>query len=346
MRDLLVPITGTTDASGNASITVQLPRSTEWHVGKFALETTSLASWKVTLGGSAVNYALGQRVAIGPELIQPMDVVVVTVSNGPAKAAIGGTLVGVSGTLEEILPYYLPAGSLTTLSLTNAAAIAGQLLHTTAPSATATNAGSFTVPVGTESLSVITVPSGAGGNGSFKLVGASSGFVYFQGVQQLAASFETVPVDSATDPSINWSWTSVAGQGADWFVSPLATAAPVDGAILPLPWQAPRTDVGIADSTGASPATVIAGVAGQRIWVWSWKLEVGPAAAARFAGLRASSRVAFDGCFASLWSPATGLGTANGNADGLRLPTGDGLVLDTTAINGETVRAAVGYTQA
>jgi hypothetical protein len=226
-------------------------------------------------------------------------------------------------------------------------AAVGQLLHTTAPGFGSAGSGSFSLPTGTESLSVITIPGGGSGNGSFTLVGATTGFTYFSGVKQIGVSYEVVPVDSVSDPILNWSWISNAANGAaDWFVSPLPTAAPVDGAILALPWQAPRTDAGIIDSTGATPATLVAGVTGQRIWVWSWKLEIGTTAAARFAGLRASSRPAFDGTFAALWSGPTGLNTDNGNAGGLRLPLGDGLLLDTTSAAGETVRAAVGFTQA
>lgn len=223
-----------------------------------------------------------------------------------------------------------------------------QLLHATAPGFSTSSSGSFTVPPATESLSVITVPTGSNGAAAFTLTGATTNFLYYQGNQSVAtASYEVVPVDPISDPVINWSWQSAPGnRNTDWFISPLPTAAPIDGILTPLPWQAPRTDRGIVDSTGANPATVVAAVAGQRIWVWSWKLEISAQAAVRFAGLRASSRVQFDGCFASFWSAATGQGAANGNAGGLRLPLGDSLLLDTTAANLETVRAAVGYTQA
>lgn len=112
----------------------------------------------------------------------------------------------------------------------------------------------------------------------------------------------------------------------------------------PAPWEAPTTDAGILITNGVSPATLVTGIGGQRIRVWSWKFEGGTVAAARFMGLRGSSRTAFDGTFAATW--LNSMTAANGNAGGIALPAGDSLVVDLTAANGETVRAAAGYSQA
>jgi hypothetical protein len=111
MRPLLVPVTGTTDGNGAATLRIALPQSDEWHAGKIVLSTAAPASWAVTLGGSPVNFGEGRRVTLGPELMQPLDQLAVNVVAGPANAPIIGTLAGISGTMEEALAHYSPTSN-------------------------------------------------------------------------------------------------------------------------------------------------------------------------------------------------------------------------------------------
>lgn len=109
MRPLHLDITGTTDASGNASIPVKLPQTGEWHDAKFSLSLPGPAEWAILVGGRPATYGRGRRVTLGPELILDGETVTVSVTGGPPNSPVDGTARGRSGDPQSILAGFTPA---------------------------------------------------------------------------------------------------------------------------------------------------------------------------------------------------------------------------------------------
>jgi hypothetical protein len=329
-------------------------------VGKIVLSTTGPAEWAVTLGGGAVNFGRGRRVVLGPELMQPMDQLAVTVSGGPPSAAILGSLNGVSGTLDEVLAHFTPQSNTIAVDTSAVETVLGTVAVPAQNGGASVGPLNFPLPAGTQCVGLAWSAAGANNAPTIAVVSGHQTAIAYINLSALPnnSAVQAVIVDSR-DTSIDVSFTGRSNVTSSidvlaWSNQPAVFIEQAPGStisvdartLVPAPWQAPTTDAGILDATGTNPAILVAGVANQIIRVWSWKLEFGVTGAARFAGLRGSTRVQFDGCFASTWSPAAGSFVENGNAGGIPLASGSSLLLDTTAAAGETVRAAVGYSQA
>jgi hypothetical protein len=112
---------------------------------------------------------------------------------------------------------------------------------------TTVQTGSFTIPAGTESLSIITVVP-AGNVSSLGLTGATSGFGYY-GDQFGSGAYEIIGVDASSDTVLDYT-ASASGPapGVSWFISALPTPPPSFVQRLPAPWQAPTTPAAIDES--------------------------------------------------------------------------------------------------
>jgi hypothetical protein len=189
VRPLRVDLTGTTDASGNASIRVKLPVTGEWHDVKFALSTTGPAEWALLVSGTAITYGRGRRVTLGPELIQDGEQVTVTITGGPVLAPIVGSATGRSGDPETITAQWGPQPNTIALD----AAIPRQKLYPdgtaippdpATPSLTILSGGNatvrFTLPAGTVLLRVLaTAGAGVAFGYSLLVLGHQSGEQYY-----------------------------------------------------------------------------------------------------------------------------------------------------------------------
>lgn len=188
MRPLRVDLTGTTDASGNASIRVKLPVTGEWHDVKFALSTTGPAEWALLVSGTAITYGRGRRVTLGPELIQDGEQVTVTVTGGPVLAPIIGSATGRSGDPDTITAQWGPQPNTIALDTSNPR----QKLYpdgvpipviTNTPSVTIASGGNatvrFTLPTGTVAVRILANASGIFFGYSLLVTGHQSGEQYF-----------------------------------------------------------------------------------------------------------------------------------------------------------------------
>lgn len=152
MRRILVPVAATTDANGNATITIPLERTGEWRNVKVALSTTAPAEWALSSAGNQVNYGRGRRAVLGPELLEPEDTLVVTVTGGPVKAAISGTASGVAGSSAEIISSYQAAPNTIALDTSLVSKVLGTL---TVAGGGQAGTATYPIPPGTLGLAFV-----------------------------------------------------------------------------------------------------------------------------------------------------------------------------------------------
>lgn len=279
LAPLTVPVSGTVAADGTLSLPVTAVKQM-WAMLMASMEQIVPAGvlaaspqWKLVINSATLASQFGQHVDLGPRPVTPFDIVSINLSGGVVGAQVTGAVHGLQSTLsgaaavhELLTSGYVPNPNL--LSLTTVPSVFGQVLKTSAPSFVASGSGTFAVSVGTQSLSIMSVPVSGGVNSTFKLVGANSGFQYYPPFQLVTGpltglgTYEIVGVDSVTDPTINWSWTSAVGGAQTWFVSALPTAPPL---LVPLPWQTYRpTDSALASfpATGSQASVTFPATAG------------------------------------------------------------------------------------
>jgi len=285
VRPFRQDVTGVIDANGNASMSVKLPGTGEWHALKVSLSTSGPAEWAILVSGTAITYGRGRRVTLGPELIQDGETVAITVTGGPPAATIIGAVTGKSGTPDEILLSYVPQPNTIAVDTASTAIVLQRI-----PVAAGGNANvAISVPTGTVAV----------GWQLDALVGDGQGplAVSFTGIQSgdLVGSWAfpfsgqalfAVPLGPA-DTSIR---VSVTARGASacaiyvlaWSAAPAAplptTVEASTGAELlavsealatPAPWQAAASSATTRVAPGAlnTDFTIVPGVAGQTIYL-------------------------------------------------------------------------------
>lgn len=197
--------------------------------------------------------------------------------------------------------------------------------------------GSFNLPMGTQSLAVVTIITGASA-GSFGMSGANSGFGYY-GDKLGTSAIELIAVDPVLDPTINWQ-IDPGTAGVIWHVTAFPFPAPTISR-HPAPWQAGativETEVSAAGSTSLAPA-----IAGQKILLFGWSLQVdGQTAGTTIAVLEDDTggvghRQGFIVCTGANASMNSG----NANGAPLQAGFGSGLHLNVLSLGtGATVRA-------
>jgi hypothetical protein len=207
MRPIFIPLSGKTDGSGNATLPIRLEATGDWRNVKLALGTTAPAEWAVLKTGTPITYGRGRRVTLGPELLEPSDTIVVNVIGGPPNAPIEGSVSGLGGAWNEIMPSFAPQPN--TISL-----------DTGSPQEEIPGSP-FTIPNDgfAHALGTFQVPSGAHGVGftfpvpaniaQLQVVGANSGVDY--AANSLAGVTETVTVKlySGIDTAITVTVTTI-----------------------------------------------------------------------------------------------------------------------------------------
>lgn len=307
MRPLYVDINGTTDASGNATIPVALPRMTgRWHNAKFSLSLSGSAEWAILVNGRPYTYGRGRRVTLGPELIQDGQTATVSVIGGPTNATVDGTATGVSGDPAEIMAAYTPSPNTIALDTAN------QRLQLYPDGTPASSRGvaptfpSFTVGSnGTASKTITILPTQTNlrimvvGSTQFRLqvAGHETGEGYLTSVLVDGSSnFSTAnspfrPIDIRVEPSwdtqVDITITDQSSTASSVYVSALfgtettvlagaTTQLPVFSISTtpPLPWQAANAVAAISSlvNNGAT-LSVVAGVAGQTIRLHSYAMS-------------------------------------------------------------------------
>lgn len=116
-----------------------------------------------------------------------------------------------------------------------------------------TRTGSFTIPPGTQSLSIVTMTP-AGQTSQMSLTGANSSFPYYSQVLGSGGAYELIGVDYATDTTINYSTAGTSGAGSpiSWYITALPTPPPTFIARTAAPWQVPTTPAPLNQNIGAS----------------------------------------------------------------------------------------------
>lgn len=148
--------------------------------------------------------------------------------------------------------------------------------------------GAFALPVGTLSMSIVTVVA-AGDRANLGLVGAFSGFGYY-GNSLGTSAYEIIGVDSVKDPILNYT-ISHSGAGTDsWFICALPFPPPGFIQRTPAPWQVAQFPFPINVSIPASSSfTWVTPPTNQRMRVWSsflhWETSVHGFGAIKGAGL-------------------------------------------------------------
>lgn len=89
-----VPFSGTTDASGNFTLTKQV-RASYWSLVKVVALAAGNGAWAVTAaGGIPLDFANGPRCSVGPFIVAPGDELTVSVFAATPSATVQGNIIG------------------------------------------------------------------------------------------------------------------------------------------------------------------------------------------------------------------------------------------------------------
>lgn len=112
MRPLRLDVTGVTDANGKASIPIKLPVTGEWHLLRLVLTlpAAQLVTWTLQVSGSTIDAGRGVPITLGPHIVQDGELLTLIASSGLANLQVSGSVVGLSGTPEEVLAAFGPGG--------------------------------------------------------------------------------------------------------------------------------------------------------------------------------------------------------------------------------------------
>lgn len=268
MRPFRQDLVGRTDANGNASITVPMPQTGEWHDLKFALGTVAPAEWSITVSGTVVTYGRGRRVTLGPELVQDHETVILGVSGGPVNAPISGSANGRSGSPGEILAGFVPQPN--TIALDTAPLI---LLTDRIDTAAGTGSKSYPMPPGAQSVMVGIDKDDAAVGGppnrtvnptQIDVFGFPSGLDYIL-LGGTALNLNPAPLGliDVHDTQFTVSWTSAGANPLNVFLDVVVT-----GTILTRPqnvafqFYGPNLNLGVTEEAANPASWQAAGVSG------------------------------------------------------------------------------------
>jgi hypothetical protein len=363
MRPVLIPVTGTTDASGNATLILPLERTGEWRNIKIALGTTGAPEWAVLRSGAPVTYGRGRRVTLGPELCEPFDVLTVSVTGAAALAPITGTVSGVSGSGPEVLPTYVPAPN--TIALDTSSPSLTLVTQKTLAHAVQTSVDVQLTPgfhalgfLTTAPLNIASVVS---------ITGDQTGASYFEGSSIFMSGFTVVPI-VAPNPLLDTTVTvkvlnnSPSTDYTLWVfglldveaMQTLNSGLPGTDLLvqndIPAAWQTPNVAPLSVERSTTGTTPVRAGVAGQTIRVFGWQLQADAGAVApsgqTVAVLEDDSLGSPNGRIGMIAASGAAVGMISGYHAGVPLTIGAGLRLNVSSIgSGVAVRALVGIHQ-
>src|SRR2546426_9368199 len=167
------PLSGTCDASGNATLKYRAPAHFYAHAYVAIAVSAGNPSYVITLGGSAgaLIYGQGNQTQLGPVVLQPGELVQIIVTGALPSATVAGQALGWQATdpieLLPLLPIQPTAVTLLQPSLSGWSYTSG----VAQPSTTTVN-----VPAGAAGF--ILLPSGVGAGGTVKVTGVQTGIVY------------------------------------------------------------------------------------------------------------------------------------------------------------------------
>ncbi len=342
----VIPFSGTTDASGNATVKLR-PRAAFWWSGKMVAELASgPAIWRAAIGPGAVGFGRGQRAEISGLVVAPGDTIAIQVISGPSNTAFGGNLIGVQApSMQEVAVGFNAHPNTIALDIVGAGT---KLATVIAPAGGSSGPQSLPLPAGAVAIGFAS-QVGTTGN-TVNVVGNVSGITYFnsdtnprlQGV--LLAQDDTAVTVTVTSGGVSavpidvLTWP----MPVSFFVRQLpGDSLTVQEGTSPAPWQAPRATASLTIAAAGTTALVPA-VAGQQIYVFGWSLASDGTAAG---GVRTRLQPHLGNAFA--WLSANPVGAAAGAAGGA--PMGVALALDFVVDflpAGDTALAGVTYSQA
>lgn len=295
MRQFRQDLTGKTDANGNASITINMPQTGEWHELKVAASISAQAEWALIVSQSPYTYGRGRRVTLGPELIRDNESVTVTVTAGPPNAQIIGTVTGKSGTSDEMLASYGPQPNTIAVDTSAPTILLGTV---TAVGGGIGGTGTFNVPLNAYALALLPELAGVAATiTALNVQGVTSSDFYLRDLSFPGGALPAAPiyVPLGTQPidtqvTVGFSVSGGAGQPAINVIAllaPIATASILTGVgnvsitngqdtstnaggsvpvvpaefYTPAPWQAPAFNAGInavSVNSGASQLIIAA----------------------------------------------------------------------------------------
>jgi hypothetical protein len=262
----LAPVT--LDVVNFGASIVQFPVGNASQLGEVLVANESGVPLDVTIGGqtwqleawTVDKYALSQ-VSLTMTLRPINPLTLGALQQPPVVTAAARVMFTLAG--DTPIPGTYPA------SLTRLAAQYGQpteMAPISLPGSPLT--GSFSLPVGTLSMSIVTVVA-AGDRANLGLVGAASGFGYY-GNSLGTSAYEIIGIDSVKDPILNYT-ISHSGAGTDsWFICALPFPPPGFIQRTPAPWQVGQFPAPMNVSIPASSSfTWVTPPTNQRMRVWS-----------------------------------------------------------------------------
>lgn len=306
MRPIFIPVVGTTDATGAATLQIPLERTGDWRNVKFVLQTSGSAEWAVLKTGSPINFGRGRRVTLGPELLEPQDTVTVSVSGGPPSAAITGSVSGKGGAASEIIGDFVPAPNTIALDVSSPLELLGTI--TTVGNGDTVSA-SFPIRPGTQGIAYIFYSGASGFNAPLQIQAGGDQthqLNLFAGGAGLpapnsAGSGRWYPVDKNANCSVTSNTGSVGTTKAQVaffaltydptsIINDTLSSQSIfgDGAgnlqvtqefATPAPWQAAITSAVVDGSTVANGATLtlVAALVGEFVYVHDVDLKLNAA---------------------------------------------------------------------
>lgn len=380
MRPIFIPLTGKTDANGNATIRVPLERTGDWRNLKIVLGMSAPGEWAVLKSGIPVTYGRGRRVTLGPEVFEPFDVMEVDITGGPPNVTVGpGSVSGQAGTEAEVMAVHSPMPNTIALDTTQPDSAIPGSPFTLPLDGAQHDLGQVTLIPGTQAILVM-CPT-ATDLTVISVVGTTSGAQYPPTNTTSPSSFNYIRVFPSDDPVVDLKITTAAvGGSIKVFVSLLSVTSMVeidpanasgvflettignpistDGNALglslnvsesratPALWQAAQLPASLAE-TATGTFTLVPAVAGQVIRVFGWSLASDGVGAS---GTRSHLIPHGGSNNAIAWlsgaGGAGGVGAVAGHAGGVALPVNTALdfVVDFLA-GGNTALAAVTYSQ-
>jgi hypothetical protein len=347
MRPISIPVTGTTDSSGAATLRIPLERTGDWRNVKLALGTTGPAEWAILKAGVPITFGRGRRVTLGPELLEPQDTITVTVTGGPVSAAILGSVNGLAGTQDEILATYVPAPNTIALDQSSIQQVIGTV---TAPGGGGAVTGTFQVPSGVQVVGFIIDFSVSGNPTSIKINGHQTGNTYIPSPSATVLAGSAGPYTAIIASTLDTSIDVIVTPGvATAVVDVLAFFTPINTLVQQIPGttfsvtEKGSSWIGLADSgelgTGVQATATLAGVVGHQWICRQIDGQLGTNAAPVASALRLRLRDGASGVGAILRSWTLSLPAVAGQSVSIVVP---GLAIKGTTGNAMTLEWSVG----
>lgn len=259
------PFSGTTDANGGFTQKV-IPRSAYWTVLKLVGMATGNPTWTLYKSGATIpiDFGLGPNVSMGPFLLAPQQDITLVIKNALPKLPVTGTITGLQAPdLSSVVGHFQPQSSFVTVGAQGALPTDfNPVRFTTA----AVLSGATVIPVADTS---IFAPDQA--------VDVNPGGTHLVASVQIGVSITlqtgvtaNIPAGS---PVMRVGVVGIFGQPIAVTFNP---ANPGTNKVTPAAFQQAQfaADVNQNPLAGGATVTLVTGIVGQTIYIWSVHLGI------------------------------------------------------------------------